>query len=147
VKYSNRHKIKLLVPYVPEEHVIQFTFEDTDSRRIAVLEKEVTRLASRKGQTSKLSLYIKGERQQVVAEVEQDLGRALTVEESFLLGGILHLFGIERVKKAWRTKAHDMTRPVVGIYAMLINGTSGKAYKPSDKVPETKYAPIIRESY
>lgn len=135
-KISNYYEIVLLVPY-SEGEKIKFTFDDTDSRRIEVLEKEVRRLSSKSAQEGKVSIFLRGERQNLIAEIEGDLGRGLSKQETWLLSGIVHEFGPERVKKAWRQKAHELDKPIIALYAMFINKALGKgSQKLGEKAPE-----------
>lgn len=142
---GKHHKITLLQPYIPEEREVAFTFEDTDSRRIATLEKEILRLTTTRVQTSKLSMYLKGERQQLIAEVEGDLGRPITVQESYLLGGMIEKFGPDRVRAQWRRNAHRLDKPIVGLWAQFMNSAFGKSVKYEDKEPEVHYQKMEKE--
>lgn len=123
---GKRHKITLLTPYVDDSTDIPFTFEDKDQQRIATLEKEVMRLSSIKKQPKKLSSFLKGDRAQIISEIERDLGRNLSLDEAFMLGAVVMGFGPERLKGAWRTKAHQMKKPVRDIYSMFMNQAFGK---------------------
>lgn len=147
-KISNYYEIILTTPYGDGEK-IKFTFEDTDSRRIETLEKEVRRIASKSVQQNRLSMYLKGERQQLIAEVEGDLGRSMTQQEVWLLSGIVHQFGPERVKKQWRQKAHQLDKPIIALYGMFMNKALGKSGDQlGDKVKEhegeVQYRKVIR---
>lgn len=134
------HIIELVPPYVAENMEIRFTFEDTDSRRIGVLEKEVRRLASKRG-SNKLTLYFKGERQALIAEIEGDLGRGLTHQETWMLSGLVHQFSVERIRKEWRTKAHqyDLDKPLVRMYAMFMNKAHGHNAPQNSEIKEVDY--------
>lgn len=143
-KFKSAHKITMLPPYSDNQE-IRFTFEDTDQRRIKTLEDEIRRLAVPQRQTSRLSLYIKGERQQLISEIEGDLGRPLTVEEAYLLGGVTHQFGVERIKSAWRQKASRLDKPVVGIYAMFMNQAFGKSVVSAEEPQEIEYQTYVRD--
>lgn len=144
--FSKAHKITLLEPYVVPERWVRFTFEDTDSRRIGVLENELRRLATKSRQTSRLALAIQGKPQQVIAQMEGDLGRPLTNEESYLLGAMIGQFGPERVKQAWNRHAADMDDPMRGLYAMFMNKYFGKRAEPSpEKDTEVAYQKITRD--
>lgn len=135
-KISNYYEIVLLTPWADGEK-IKFTFDDTDSRRIEVLEKEIRRLSSRSVTQNKLSMYLKGERQHLIAEIEGDLGRSMTQQEVWLLSGMVHQFGPERVKKQWRQKAHQLDKPFVALYAMFMNKALGKSGQTlGEKTPE-----------
>jgi hypothetical protein len=138
------HIVTLLPPY-NDSREIRFSFEDTDSRRIKVLEDEVRRLATKDVQSSKLSLYLKGDKQALVAEIEGDLGRALSKQECFLMGGMIEMVGPDRVKTAWRTKAAYLDKPVVALYAMFLNKALGQFVPKEEKVKEVHYPRITRD--
>lgn len=139
------HNITLLPPYVDAEQRIRFTFEDTDDRRLANLEKEVRRLASRNPR-SRFSTYFRGEKQALIREIEGDLGRAVSIEEAFLLGAMVHSAGVERVKAAWRKKASEHERPIIAIYAMFMQKAFGKVRKESqEQESEVRYQPVARD--
>lgn len=137
------HNITLLPPYAIESRV-RFTFEDTDDRRIAVLEKELRRLAGKTNRT-RFSVYFRGEKHALLREIEGDLGRAVTVEEAFLLGGMTHVASVERVRVAWRTKAAQMDRPIVGLYAMFMRAAFGNVRKETKEIDDVEYQPIVRD--
>lgn len=141
-KYSNAYKITLLEPYVDVERWVRFTFEDFDSRRIETLEKELRRLSRDTGERNKLSMYVKGETQNMIAEIEGDLGRNLTIHEAFMLGEISSRVAKERILSAWRRKAHAMKNPVVGIIAMFKNEAFGSLAKVEEE-KEKVYDRII----
>lgn len=128
-KFSNAYRITLLEPYVDVQRWVRFTFEDYDSRRIETLEKELRRLARDTGERNKLSMYVKGDTQNMIAEIEGDLGRNLTIHEAFLLGEVSSRVAKERILLAWRRKAHAMKNPVVGIVAMFKNEAFGNLAK------------------
>lgn len=140
---GKHHNIKLLPPYAVETR-IRFTFEDTDDRRIAVLEKELRRLAGKTNRT-RFSVYFRGERHAMMQEIESDIGRAVTVEEAFLLGAMTHAAGPERVRAAWRTKAAHMERPIVGLYAMFMRSAFGKIRQETEERDDVEYQPIVRD--
>lgn len=144
-KKGKHHKIVLLPPYVSEEREVAFTFEDTDSRRIATLEQEILRLTTTRSQTSKLSMYLKGEKQQLIAEIESDLGRSITIQDAYLLGGMIEKFGPARVRTQWRRRAHTMDRPVIGLWAMFMNEAFGKPVKMEDKESNVTYRTMEKE--
>lgn len=144
-KKGNHHKIVLLLPYVPEAREVAFTFEDTDDRRIATLEKEIFRLTTTRVQTTNLSMYLRGEKAQLIAEVEADLGRQITIQDAYLLGGMVEKFGPERVRAQWRRRAHTMPRPIVGLWSMFMNDAFGKSAKVESKEPDVQYRPLEKE--
>lgn len=142
-KVSNYFEVILLEPYAQGEK-IKFTFEDTDSRRIATLEQEVRRLATSRKQNSRLSLYIRGERGALLKEMENDLGRGLSQEEAFLMGGVMHMYGVERIRTAWRTKAAEMDKPIVGIYATFMGRAHGASVVKQEQKKEVSYPRFTR---
>lgn len=137
-KTEKAHAIKLLEPYHREVR-LNFTFEDTDSRRISTLEKELRRIAANRADRSDLSLYIKGDRGELLSEMETDLGRRLTQSEAFLIGGVLHHFGVDRVRSVWRRQAHRMEKPIVTIYAMFMNNAKGQSVVAVEPRKEVSY--------
>jgi hypothetical protein len=144
-KYSTAYKITLLQPY-SEERAIRFTFEDTDSRRIKLLEDEVRRLSKPVVQKSRLSMYLKGDKGSVIAEIESDLGRPITVEDAFLLGSILDGYGPERVRAAWRRHAANLPNPIRGIYAMFIKERFGvRTFEKEERIEEFDYPKFVRD--
>lgn len=145
-KFSNAHKITLLPPYVIEKVDIRFTFDDTDQRRIKVLEEELRRIAKTKG-TDRLSIYLRGDRANIVGEIESDIGRTITKEEAFLLGAICEAYGTERLKTAWRRHAPNNDRPIHAIYAMFLNKRFGQSVDYSEEMEEITYAPIVRDEH
>jgi hypothetical protein len=138
--------ITCLEPY-SDGRRLRFTFQDTDDRRIAVLETELRRLARNDPSSARLSLYLKGERQALIREIEGDLGRPITVHEAFLLGELVSMVSVERVRTQWRTKAHQMSKPIIGITAMFKNKAFGA--KAKHDVPEEEgdvsYQPLVRD--
>ena len=121
-----------------EEHEvvtpIPFTFDDTDETKLKTLEAELLRLKVQYEQAgvgvqSTLRNVIKGDKRELIIEIEGDLGRGLTTNEAFLLGEILRGFGTERAKKAWRGKAHAAKNPIPALYAILNNGALGSGAK------------------
>lgn len=140
---GKRHNIFLLEPH-HEEVKIPFTYEDTDDRRIHALEKEVLRLSQGNKENRKLSSLLQGERAAVIGEIERYTG-GLTLVEAYLLGQALSLVGPERLKKAWRTKAHDMKDPVRGVTAMLLRGAYGNTFKGKEETLNTVYRKFRRE--
>lgn len=138
------HNVTLLPPYVGKEQRIRFTFEDTDSRRLGNLEKEVRRLATKKNR-SQFSIYFRGEKHAMMREIESDIGRAVSIEEAFLLGSMTALVGPERVKIAWRTKAADMDKPILALYAMFNRQAFGKVRKDVQERDAVEYKPIVRD--
>ena len=142
-KTEKAHAITLLEPY-EDTLRLHFTFEDTDSRRVAVLEKEIRRLAKTRGEKSDLSLYIKGDRASLLSEIESDLGRPLTQSEAFLMGGVLHHFGVDRVRSVWRRQASNMEKPIVGIYALFMNNAKGASVVEKEPRKEVSYRPFER---
>jgi len=141
---GKRHKITLLSPYVDDDLSIAFTFEDKDQQRIATLEKEVLRLSSVTKQPKKLSSFLKGERAAVISEIERDIGRNVTLDEAFMLGGVVLSFGPERLKGAWRTKAHQMNKPIRDICAMFFNQAFGKPVA-KQEYKEVTYRKLSKE--
>ena len=145
VKYSSAHKIIVREPYLSPERWVRFTFEDTDDRRIANLEKELRRLAGKTRQTSRLALALQGKPQQLIAQMESDLGRALTNEESYLLGSIVFAYGADRVKMAWNKYAADLNNPIRDIYAMFMKKRFGNQPEHKDKEVEVEYQKVTRD--
>jgi hypothetical protein len=144
-KYSNAYKVTLLEPYTSPERWVRFTFEDTDDRRIATLEKELRRLSTKTKQTSRLSLALQGAPQQLIAEIEGDLGRPLSIEEAFLLGRMVEGFGPERIRQAWRRHAADLDNPIRGLYAMFMNKRFGAKNPREEKEVEVAYQKVTRD--
>ena len=104
-----------------------FTYDNTDETKILTLEKELRRLSTQKPTTSGLTGVLRGEELLLVSEVERDLGRALSVDEAFLMGKLVSGYNPERVKKLWREKfALIPKNQIRAIYGMLWNGKSGK---------------------
>lgn len=143
IKKSTKHSnIHLLEPYhAPVK--IPFTYEDTDDKRILVLEKEVLRLSRGNKENTRLSTLLKGERAEIVAEIERYTG-GLTLVEAYMIGQVISLYGPERLKTAWRTKAHAVKNPVRDVCAMLLNKAYGSGFKPDD-TPEVTYRKFKRE--
>lgn len=140
---GKRHNIFLLEPH-HEEVKIAFTYEDTDDRRIHTLEKEVLRLSQGNKESRNLSTLLQGERAAVVGEIERYTG-GLTLIEAYLIGQALALVGPERLKKAWRTKAHDMKNPVRGVTAMLLNKAYGGVFTGKEERESVVYRKFRRE--
>lgn len=140
---GKRHNIFLLEPY-HEEVKIPFTYEDTDDKRILILEKEILRLTQGNKESKSLSSLLQGERAAVVSEIERYVGK-LTLVEAYMIGQALALVGPERLKNAWRSKAHEMKDPVRGITAMLLNKAYGKTFTAKDDKPEVIYRKFRRE--
>lgn len=140
---GKRHNIFLLEPH-HEEAKIPFTYEDTDDRRIHTLEKEVLRLSQGNRESRNLSTLLQGERAAVVGEIERYTG-GLTLIEAYLIGQALALVGPERLKKAWRTKAHDMKNPVRGVTAMLLNKAYGSTFTGKEERASVVYRKFRRE--
>ena len=138
---GKRHNINLLEPF-HEPVRIAFTYEDTDDRRLLSLEKEVMRLSQGAKEGTRLSTLLKGDRAEVVSEIERDTG-GLTLIEAYLVGQVIALVGPERLKKAWRTKAHEMKNPVRGVCSMLLNKAYGNTFTPQEK-PEVTYKMFVR---
>ena len=143
---SNAHVITCLEPY-SDTRKLRFTFEDTDSRRIATLEQEIRRLSKVDPSTARLSMYLRGERQALIREIEGDLGRPVHVAEAFLLGELVSMVSVERVRTQWRTKAPHMDKPIIGLYAMFKNKAFGN--KAQHDIPEDEgeasHKPFVRD--
>lgn len=140
---GKRHNINLLEPY-HEPVRIPFTYEDTDDRRIIALEKEVLRLSLGAKENTRLSTLLKGERAEIVSEIERYTG-GLTLVEAYMIGQAIALVGPERLKKAWRTKAHEMKNPVRDICSMLLNKAYGASFTPKDEKQDIVYRKLTRE--
>lgn len=138
---GKRHNINLLEPF-HEPVRIAFTYEDTDDRRLLALEKEVLRLSLASKENTRLSTLLKGERAEIVSEIERHTG-GLTLVEAYMIGQVIATVGPERLKKAWRTKAHEVKNPVRGICSMLLNKAYGNTFKPEEK-PEVTYRKFKR---
>jgi hypothetical protein len=145
-KYSKAHKITLLAPYVEPERWMRFSFEDTDSRRIEALEKELRRIAQTSKQSSRLSLALQGKPQQIISEIESDLGRPLTTEEAYLIGALVEYGGPDRLKQAWRRHAHELDNPVRGLYAMFMKKRFGQKVEQPTKEAEVRYQKVTRNT-
>lgn len=140
---GKRYNIFLLEPY-HEKSKIPFTYDDTDDKRIKVLEQEVLRLSMGNKESRKLSSLLQGERAAVVGEIERHVG-GLTPVECYLVGQAMALVGPERLKNAWRQKAHEMKDPVRGVTAMLLNRAYGKTFTAREDKPEVTYRKFRRE--
>lgn len=80
----------------------------------------------------------------MVGEIERYTG-GLTLIEAYLIGQALALVGPERLKKAWRTKAHDMKNPVRGVTAMLLNKAYGSTFTGKEERASVVYRKFRRE--
>lgn len=140
---KKRHNIFLLEPHHSEVK-IPFTYEDTDDRRIHILEQEVLRLSQGNKEQRRLSTLLQGERAAVVGEIEAYTG-GLTLVEAYMLGQVISLLGPERLKAAWRKNAHAMKDPVRGVSSMLLNKAYGSGFKPKEDKTEVTYRKFRRE--
>jgi hypothetical protein len=111
---------------------IPFTFDNTDSTKLATLEKEIRRLSTLRSSSSGLTAVLRGEEQQLVGEIERDLGRGVTIPEAWLLGKSVQGFNPSRVKTLWRQKHALSKDPIRAIYAMLTRGKLGQGAKQSE---------------
>jgi len=141
-KGKNHYLIRLLEPY-HEEVKIPFTYDDTDDMRLATLEREVLRQAGALKQSKSLSSVLNGERAQIIGEIERASG-GLSLVEAYMLGQAVALVGPERLKIAWRTKAHEMKNPIRGVCSMLLNKAYGKHIQ-REETPEVVYRKFKRE--
>lgn len=151
-KKSKYIVIDMSIYYCTEKHRIKFSFDDTDQTRLRKVEDQNKKLAMKNDnpyERSSLTLNMRGHFKPFIAQVEQDLGRTVTVEESFMLGSMLDMYGLERVEPQWRRYRYTTENPLRAIYAMFKNGANGKGkWKPKNiESPPPTTAVIQREEY
>lgn len=136
VEKKTKHHLLYLDSYWTgnESKPIPFTYEPSDDTRRAKAEEALRNLQRERqqekgGERSGVTNFLKGEEQQVVGEIERDLGRSLTHGESYYLGKTFATFGPQRVKDVWRRQAATAREPVRALYAILWKGARGKPAK------------------
>lgn len=141
-KKSN-HDLILIHEFYPGEKPIPipFTYKNTDEGKIVKVEQELHRLQMQTTRDilrreSGIANACKGEERNVVMEIERDLGRGFTREESYLLGRCMSAFGPDRVQATWRRSAFSAKNPIPALSAMMWNKSVGKPAKPREEKEE-----------
>ena len=137
-KKETYYTLKLGSLYVDEAMSIPFTFDNTDQKRIAMLEKELLtqRLGTKYTDTSGLAEGISEVEAAIVQEIERTLARGLTITEAYYLSRIISSYGTQRVINTFRGQRRAK-EPLRAAYAILTKGGKGKAFgKP-------EYKPLI----
>lgn len=137
-KHKGVYKINLHEYYVGLTEPVLFTYEDTDQKRIATLEQALRRADIGKSAVdrSELSKAVSPDESVFVIEIEQQLGRALTLTDAYYLGKLIKGYGLERVRTLFRQKrtAND---PLRAVYAILDRGGRGKSWTSDTPKPVT----------
>jgi hypothetical protein len=141
---KTKHSIITLESYWTdaEPTPIPFTYDDTDATKLAIVEKQMRLLDVQYARDvvkvrSGLADVLKGEERDLILEIEQRSGRAITQREALLLGKCFARYGVERTKQSWRQKqsAKDPIRATMGA---LFNGEKGVGAQVKETQPYQK---------
>ena len=127
---------------------ISFTYKNTDEDRLKNAERELYHLTQSYKrdilkERSGVTTFLKGDEQNVVAEIERDLGRGFTHGESYYLGRLISSYGPDRVKDVWRKQAATAKNPVRALYALLTAGQRGVKREQKEHIDtDVKYPPL-----
>lgn len=141
---KSKHSIITLQSYWTdaEPTPIPFTYDNTDTTKLATVEKQMRLLDVQYARDvvkvrSGLADVLKGEERDLILEIEQRSGRAITQREALLLGKCFARYGVERTKQSWRQKqsAKDPIRATMGA---LFNGEKGVGAQVKETQPYQK---------
>lgn len=133
---KTRVDIELARDFVPKAKLIPFTWDNTDETKIAKVEAEMRRLVRQQQNPSEsgLASILQGEPRDIVVELENKRGTALSSNDIWNLASMMSKFGPERTKKTIR-QMYRQRDPIRAAYGALLKGAKGQSAKQSESEP------------